>query len=120
MSSSKRQSARKKRKKLYWSASPRVPVDPSKLNVGNSCALWFYHDIFICMHGHYYYADLPFTCKDCGKECVWRAEDQKWWYEEMQGLLDATAVRCRTCRIKERERKVEARRVSEKGKKRKR
>ena len=100
--------------------SPRVPADPAKLNIGNSYTLWFHHDdVLTCIDGHYYYTDRPFTCKDCGQACVWRAEDQKWWYEEMHGLLDATAVRCRACRIRERERKAEARRVSEEGKKRK-
>lgn len=45
-----------------------------------------------------YYIDLPFTCRDCGKEEIWRSEDQKWYYEEAKGHIDATAVRCRECR----------------------
>lgn len=45
-----------------------------------------------------YYVDLPFICRDCGKEEIWRAEDQKWYYEEAKGHIDATAVRCRSCR----------------------
>jgi hypothetical protein len=38
----------------------------------------------------------------------------------MRGFIDTTAVRCRACRIKERERKAEARRVSAEGKRQKR
>ncbi|MDR3351702.1 MAG: zinc-ribbon domain-containing protein [Zoogloeaceae bacterium] len=67
-----------------------------------------------------YYEDEVFVCCDCGKECVWKAENQKWWYEEMRGFIYTTAVRCRACRIKRRERKAEARRVSEEGKRQKR
>lgn len=45
-----------------------------------------------------YYIDQPFTCRDCGKEEIWRARDQKWYYEEAKGHIDATAVRCHSCR----------------------
>jgi hypothetical protein len=45
-----------------------------------------------------YYVDKPFKCRDCGKEEIWRAKDQKWYYEEAKGHIDATAVRCRACR----------------------
>jgi hypothetical protein len=37
----------------------------------------------------------------------------------MKGNPASTAIRCRACRVKERQRKAEARRVSEDGKKRK-
>jgi predicted RNA-binding Zn-ribbon protein involved in translation (DUF1610 family) len=45
-----------------------------------------------------FYLDKPFTCRDCGKEEIWRAADQKWYYEEANGHVDATAVRCHDCR----------------------
>lgn len=45
-----------------------------------------------------YYVDLEFTCEDCGREEVWTAEQQKWYYEVAKGSLYATAVRCRECR----------------------
>ncbi len=45
-----------------------------------------------------YYIDRPFQCRDCGKEEIWRAADQKWFYEEAKGHIDATAVRCHACR----------------------
>ena len=45
-----------------------------------------------------FYIDQPFICRDCGKEEIWRARDQKWYYEEAKGHIDAVAVRCHDCR----------------------
>ena len=47
-----------------------------------------------------YYEDIPFTCRDCGAEEVWTAEQQQWYYEVAQGAIYARAVRCRDCRRK--------------------
>jgi predicted RNA-binding Zn-ribbon protein involved in translation (DUF1610 family) len=44
------------------------------------------------------YVDVAFRCRDCGKEEIWTAEQQKWYYEEAKGSLHARAVRCRDCR----------------------
>jgi predicted nucleic-acid-binding Zn-ribbon protein len=52
-----------------------------------------------------YYLPIAFTCRDCGVPEVWSAESQKWWYEEMKGDIFTTAIRCRPCRARERERK---------------
>ena len=52
------------------------------------------------MPGPLYYVDVEFTCRDCGSEEVWTAEQQKWYYEVANGSLYATAVRCRDCRNK--------------------
>jgi len=76
----------------------RLPVDETKLNMGNTYS----------SPPDYYY-DIEFDCMDCGKTEVWTAEQQKWWYEEAGGYSFATAVRCRKCREKERERKRKAR-----------
>jgi hypothetical protein len=62
-----------------------------------------------------YYLDVPFTCGDCGKEEVWTATQQKWWYEVAKGYVYSGATRCRTCRRGERERRAEARRVHLEG-----
>lgn len=35
----------------------------------------------------------------CGKEEIWKAADQKWYYEEAKGHIDARAVRCHDCRV---------------------
>lgn len=62
-----------------------------------------------------FYLDRPFVCKDCGAHQVWTAKQQKWWYEIAQGPIDSIAVRCRLCRMRERARADEARRVSQAG-----
>ncbi len=62
-----------------------------------------------------YYVDIPFRCVDCGKEEVWTGSQQKWWYEVAKGFAYSTAIRCRACRRKERERRAEARGVHLEG-----
>ncbi len=57
-----------------------------------------------------YYVDQPFTCVGCRSEEVWRATQQKWWYEVAKGNVESGAIRCRNCRRAERERRDEARR----------
>ena len=52
-----------------------------------------------------YYVDIEFTCKDCGRQEVWTAKQQKWYYEIAKGSLYAKAVRCRECRNKTKEQK---------------
>ena len=56
-----------------------------------------------------YYADLPFRCVDCGKQEVWAAEDQMYWYETLKGAIHTMPKRCRKCRKVEREKKAEHR-----------
>ena len=62
-----------------------------------------------------FYDDISFVCKDCGKQEIWTANQQKWWYEVAGGLFESTAVRCRTCRKVERERKEQARKTHLEG-----
>ncbi|MCB1770887.1 MAG: zinc-ribbon domain containing protein [Candidatus Competibacteraceae bacterium] len=62
-----------------------------------------------------YYQDRPFQCKDCGKAEIWTAAQQQWWYEEAQGDVWITAIRCRACRRQERARRTEARRIHQEG-----
>jgi hypothetical protein len=45
-----------------------------------------------------FYLDKPFACRKCGKWEIWKARDQKWYYEEAKGHIDATAVECHDCR----------------------
>lgn len=60
-----------------------------------------------------YYEDRPFECVDCGKQEVWTAQQQQWWYEVAKGPIYAVAVRCRACRQKRRAAKEEQRRRSQ-------
>ncbi len=52
-----------------------------------------------------YYIDQPFTCRKCGKHEIWKAKDQKWYYEEVKGHMDARAVECHDCRKQKRQAK---------------
>ena len=51
-----------------------------------------------------YYIDQPFICRRCGKRQIWRARDQKWYYEETGGHIGARAVECHDCRLEKRAR----------------
>jgi hypothetical protein len=62
-----------------------------------------------------YYQDLPFRCHGCGKEEIWTASQQKWWYEVAKGYVYSRAKLCRPCRKKEQARRAEARRVHLEG-----
>jgi hypothetical protein len=45
-----------------------------------------------------YYEDRTFAFVDCGKDEVWTAEQQQWWYEVAKGSIYSRAVCCRECR----------------------
>jgi len=60
-----------------------------------------------------FYIDQPFQCVDCGKEEVWTATQQKWYYEVAKGPIHARAIRCRTCRQRQRQAKEKHRQRSQ-------
>ena len=64
-----------------------IPAEPSKLDHINT-------------YGSLpeFYLDQPFACRNCGKWEIWKARDQKWYYEEAKGHIDARAVECHDCR----------------------
>jgi hypothetical protein len=62
-----------------------------------------------------FYIDKAITCRQCGKEEVWPANRQKWWYEEAKGNIFTEAVFCRACRAVSKEKKAEARRIHFEG-----
>jgi hypothetical protein len=62
-----------------------------------------------------YYVDATFQCVVCEKQEIWRATQQKWWYEVAKGNVESRAKLCNSCRRAERERKAEARRVHLEG-----
>lgn len=47
-----------------------------------------------------YYVDVQYVCVDCGRAEVWKAEQQKWYYEVAKRSLYAIANRCLDCRGK--------------------
>ena len=87
---------------MPWGA---VLADPVQLR---------HNDFFSCSPPAFY-RDSSFVCKDCGAHEIWTAKQQKWWYERAKGPIDSRAVRCRPCRLLERARVEEARRVSQAG-----
>jgi hypothetical protein len=67
-----------------------------------------------------FYIDKLVVCRNCGKEEVWSAERQKWWYEVAKGNINTDAVLCRACREQAKRKKAEARRVHLEGLQKKR
>ncbi|MFN7137928.1 MAG: zinc-ribbon domain containing protein [Limisphaerales bacterium] len=45
---------------------------------------------------HYY--DVEKICEDCKRRFIFFAEEQRYWYEELNFPLDADCVRCYECR----------------------
>ena len=86
----------------------KVLVNPTNLHPNNS-----YGTPDFVVRG--YYADMTFTCKECGKPQVWTATQQKWWYESAKGDVWTIAVLCSPCRRRERERKGTARKIHLEG-----
>jgi len=64
-----------------------MPADPGKLSHINTYGTL-----------PEFYLDRPFTCRRCGKSEIWKAKDQKWYYEEAKGHISAAAVECHACR----------------------
>jgi len=71
---------------------PRLPVgavrgEPRKQNF---CP--------VCHVPRYFFVDLERSCVDCDRSFIFGAAEQKHWYEELGFHVNATAVRCLTCR----------------------
>ncbi len=85
-----------------------IPVNEALLAPNNSYGV----PAFVS-RGHY--IDLPFRCVECKRDEIWTGTQQKWWYEVAKGFAYSMAIRCRSCRRKERARREEARRVHVEG-----
>ena len=102
--------SRLKRAKALADLDPRLPdatlppgavlADQSELNHNNT-------------YGRLprFYVDKVVVCRNCGKEEVWPAERQKWWYEVAKGDINTAAVLCRACRQFEKAEKDRVRRL---------
>ncbi|RYD41633.1 MAG: hypothetical protein EOP85_12390, partial [Verrucomicrobiaceae bacterium] len=62
---------------------------------------------------------MSFHCVDCRSYEVWTGRQQQWWYEIAGGDPQQIAIRCRTCRIRERARRDAARKTHLEGLERK-
>jgi hypothetical protein len=59
---------------------------------------------------------MHFFCRHCGVPQTWTAEAQREYYEETKAPCYDTAVRCRACRAKERDRKALAKIAGDRAK----
>lgn len=50
----------------------------------------------------YFYVNEFKTCVQCGRDFVFGAHEQKYWYETLKFDITASAVRCRDCRRRRR------------------
>ena len=100
MKSNKQRRAELKQRRFKRRESARTNPLGLGLKHGNALAADHSKLTHICAFNTLpqHYTDKPFICRDCGKSEVWSAKSQKWWYEEAQGHIDSTAVRCRACR----------------------
>jgi hypothetical protein len=48
------------------------------------------------------YVDRPFRCDDCGRECVFSAQEQRHWFEKLGFLIWVSPKQCPECRRKRR------------------
>jgi len=89
------------------------PLERAPVNVEALASYKSYGTPAFVMRG--YYQNIPFRCRGCGKDEIWTAMQQKWWYEVAKGYVYSTASLCRPCRKKEQARRTEARRVHLEG-----
>jgi hypothetical protein len=64
-----------------------------------------------------HYSDREFRCVDCGRKEIWRADAQKWWYEEAGGALESKVIICRECGIRRKREREDRRRQNEENRK---
>lgn len=58
--------------------------------------------VYCCDVPKYFYRDEDRTCVQCGCDFVFRASEQKYWYETLQFNFSAIPVRCLACRRRRR------------------
>ena len=78
---------------------PKIPVGAAPGNV----ALQEF-----CSHCHlpqYFYVDKQSVCVQCGKDFIFQAKEQKFWYENLKFNFHSHAIRCLDCRKKKRNEK---------------
>ena len=114
--------AHRKARALAGASSP--PMDPRGIGVTVEAVTAPCNPLLLAPSNSYgapafvsrgYYVDQAFTCISCQSKEVWRATQQKWWYEVAKGNVESGAVRCRACRRIERERSDKARRIHLEG-----
>lgn len=54
--------------------------------------------VCLCTSLPLFYKDKCFTCQRCKAPSVWKAKDQKWWFETIKAYIGSRAVHCLACR----------------------
>lgn len=60
-----------------------------------------------------YYVDILKLCRDCKRNFIFFAKEQRYWFEELGFYVDADCVRCCECRVNQHELKQRFQRYSE-------
>ena len=76
---------------LGWHIEGLIPKTAVKANTSKQKPATFHFT-------HYF--DLERKCRDCDRDFIFFAAEQKHWYEELQFGLDSDCVRCVPCRKK--------------------
>lgn len=74
---------------IGWHARGLIPDTAVKADTAKQSPAMF-------QFTHYY--DLKRKCRDCSRAFIFFADEQKYWYEELQFGLDSDCVRCVPCR----------------------
>ncbi|HEV2845685.1 MAG TPA: zinc-ribbon domain-containing protein [Thermoanaerobaculia bacterium] len=80
--------------------SPPIPQGAVRGDVAKQ------HFCPICHVPRYFYVDQERPCVECGRDFVFSAREQKYWYEDLRFHFDSVAIRCPECRRKQRTRKT--------------
>ena len=59
-----------------------------------------------------YYVDMLRDCRKCGRPFLFFAQEQKYWFEELQFYVDADCVNCSECRARQHDAKMQLARFS--------
>jgi len=57
-----------------------------------------WEQVYCCDTPYFAYRDTPATCRDCNETFVFKASEQKFWYETLKFTLSSWPVRCVACR----------------------
>jgi hypothetical protein len=61
-------------------------------------------DFTVCPR--HWYVNATFACSRCGKDFLFSAEEQRFWYEELRFYVDSQPRQCQECRIELRQLKA--------------
>ncbi len=88
------------KKNKTWGYDPDYkPKLPKNAVAGNIREQMFCH---MCHTPKYFYVDIERECVQCNQLFVFSAKEQKYWYETLKFNFHSSAIRCVSCRRKQR------------------